>query len=158
MHQEKMRCTEAGLNTFEQENVSRYPQGDIMNAVRRGAITKGWNLGLRNPQAKKLAVDMYNGGCVDLHGCVPSGSGTLEGFSCAGGKDSMGPEMKEAYGYLNAPLLEDNFEYKPPDYMMGIKNSGPNSVAGWARAPGGSQVWEVMAEKYRAHLPAPGCG
>jgi hypothetical protein len=173
LHDEHSRCSEIGLNTFETLDTVRYPHGDIMNAVgvERGAITKSWNLGLRNPQAKKLTVDMYNSGCLDLHGCVPGVPGTLApdvpGFGCGGRVGSMGPAMSKAYDFLNAPFLEDGFEFKPPDYMQGIRDAGPNSVLGWARAPSGIRVWEKNAEAQRvisfkaAGLPvpsAPGCG
>ena len=166
LHDDQSRCSEIGLNTFEQVDTVRYPQGDIMNAVERGPITKSWNLGLRNPQAKKLTIDMYNSGCQDLHGCVPSVPGTLApgvpGFACGGPVGAMGPEMSKAYDFLNAPLLADGFEYRPPDYMMGIKNAGPNSVDGWKRTPQGSLMWEQKARAAHqvagAPQPAPGCG
>ncbi len=166
LHDEHSRCSEIGLNTFETLDTVKYPQGDIMNAVERGAITKAWNLGLRNPQAKKLTVDTYNGGCRDLHGCVPGVPGTLApdvpGFGCGGRVGSMGPAMSKAYDFLNAPLLADGFEYRPPDYMMGIKDAGPNSVDGWARTPQGAMVWKEKARKTwavaGAPQQAPGCG
>lgn len=166
LRNEKTACKEIGLNTFEDRDTMRFPQGDVMNVVARGAITKAWNLGLRNPQAKKLSVDVYNGGCLDVHGCVPGVPGTLApdvpGFECRGGVKSMGPEMNKAYDFLNAPLLADGFEYTPPDYMMGIKDSGPNSVEGWNRTPQGSLVWEEMARKTHQIVgppaAAPGCG
>jgi hypothetical protein len=164
LHDEHSRCSEIGLNTFEESDTVRYPQGDVMNTVARGAITKSWNLGLRNPQAKKLTVDMYNSGCVDLHGCVPGvpGDPDVPGFGCAGGVGSMGPAMSKAYNYLNSPLLADSFEFNPPDYMLGVKGSGPNSVDGWKRTPQGSLVWEEKARMVHAVAgspqQAPGCG
>ena len=149
----------------------RYPQGDVMNVIERGPITKAWNLGLRNPQAKKLTVDMYNSGCLDVHGCVPGVPGTLApgvpGFACTGAVQPMGAEMSAAYDYLNAPLLADGFEFHPPSYMMGIKDGGPNSVDGWRRAPGGGLAFQAKEERTRANafkaagLPVPqvpGCG
>ena len=167
------QCSEIGLNTFEQVDTMRYPQGDIMNAVKRGSITKAWNLGLRNPQAKKLSVDVFNGGCVDPHGCVAGvgGQGSLApdvpGFKCSGAAQRMGQEMSKAYDFLNAPLLEDGFEFRPPTYMMGLKDSGPNSVDGWAKTASGNHVFAEKADVLQAltfvasgRVPpvVPGCG
>lgn len=163
LHDENTACGEIGFNTFEDMDTTRYPQGDVMNVVGRGAITKAWNLGLRNPQAKKLTVDVYNGGCRDLYSCVPGVSSDVPDFGCKGNvRKSMGPDMQKAYNYLNAPLLADGFEYHPPDYMMGIKDSGPNSVEGWNRTSQGLLVWEKMAHDiHRVTGPpasGPGCG
>lgn len=149
LHNEQTGCSEIGLNTFETKDTTKFPQGDVMNIVARGAITKSWNLGLRNPQAKKLSVDTYNGGCLDVHGCVPSIPGMepdVPGFACGGAVGSMGPALHKAYDYMNAPFLGDGFEYKPPDYMMGIKDSGPNSVDGWKRTQQGVLTWEQKAK------------
>lgn len=165
LHSEDSKCSETGLNTFETLDTVRYPQGDVMNIVERGAITKSWNLGLRNPQAKKLTVDMYNSGCQDLHGCVPGVPGTLApdvpGFGCRGSISSMGEQMSKTYDFLNAPLLKDGFEYKPPSYMMGIKDGGPNSVDGWRRTAQGSLAWEEKARSMHHGAPQQqvhGCG
>ncbi len=172
LHEPQSSCAAVGFNTYEDRDTLRYPQGDVLNLVARGSITKDWNAGLRNPQAKKLAVDTFNGGCRDVHGCVPSPRGTLApevpGFACAGAVEtSFGPEMKAAYDYLNAPLLPGGFEYRPPSYMMGIRDSGPNSVRGWARTPDGRQVGaaveaarlEAASRAVGVPVPrAPGCG
>lgn len=136
-----------------------------MNVLRRGSIQKDWNAGLRNPQAKKLAVDVYNGGCQNTWGCVPTAVDQLApdvpGFSCPAGFSSMGPEMRSAYAYLNKPFLDDKYEFRPPPYMMGIKNDGPNSVDGWKRLPGGTPRYEKNVAAVLAAVEAdimPGCG
>lgn len=157
LREDDSRCSEIGLNTFESRDTVRHPQVDVMNMVARGAITKAWNLGLRNPQARRLTEDMYNGGCLDLHGCVPDADD--DGFSCTGRVGSMGSAMSKAYDYLNQPMLPGNFEYQPPSYMMGIKNDGPNSVTGWQRLPNGSLAWEENARRENPQQQqAPGCG
>lgn len=139
----RLKCGEISTNTFEDLNLARYPEGDILNEVKRGAIYKGWNLGLRNPQAKKLSIDSYNSGCVDLHGCVET-----QGFSCPPtGPVSFSTAMSETYDYLNAPFLPDGFEFTPPAYIMGIKDTGPNSVDGWQTAPNGVMAWKVIQEE-----------
>lgn len=153
------------LNSFEDKGTARYPQGDVMNFLRRGAIEKDWNAGLRNPQSKKLAVDVYNGGCRDTWGCVPTGPDQLApdvpGFACPAGVSSMGPEMRKAYAYLNKPFLADGYEFHPPEYMMGIKDAGVNSVDGWQRMPDGSTRSELQTAAFLASVsaqPVPGCG
>ena len=153
-------CGEVGFNTFETRNAMRYPAGDVMNQVARGPIYKDWNAGLRNPQAKKLTVDVYNSGCEDVFGCV-NGS-DHDGYGC--GKASRkvaSPEMDRAYAYLNAPYMQDGYEYVPPRYMMGIKDSGPNSVDGWNRTASGATVWAEQAQKQHPGKQSPGgngCG
>jgi hypothetical protein len=138
------------FNTFETENTLDYPQGDIMNTVARGMVSPVWNLGLRNPQAKKLTIDHYNGGCITPAGCVPDISGEPDGFRCFGSKESFGKEITRAYNYLNAPLLADGFEYTPPSYMQGIKVDGPNAATGWERPlPGLPREFETVAGNAR---------
>jgi hypothetical protein len=124
----------------------RFPQGDIMNEVERGSITKSWNAGLRNPQAKKLTVDTYNSGCVNPHGCVPGVSGNLSseepGFRCTGAAQTTGPALSKAYDFLNAPFLSGEYEFLPPKYMQGVKDFGPNSVTGWAHTASGGLLYQ----------------
>lgn len=167
LHESGHRCRDLPeLNSYEEVGTSKFPQGDVMNYLRRGTIQKDWNAGLRNPQAKKLTIDTYNGGCVDMWGCVPTGvdqlAPSVPGFSCHNTRlSSMGPEMKEAYAYLNRPLLRDGYEYNPPEYMMGIKNTGPNSVMGRVKHPSGSFAFEHkigVAANADGAQEVPGCG
>lgn len=131
-----MSCSALGLNTFEETQSLQYPKDDIMNSVARGAIYKNWNGGLRNPQAKKLATDVFNSGCQSLETCVPT-----DGFVCPGATARGSPELTAAYDFLNAPLLADGYEFHPPEYMMGVKDTGPNSVDGWKRVNNGHKAW-----------------
>lgn len=125
-------CRSLGLNAFEEGNVMRYPDGDVMNQVARGAIIKNWNGGLRNPQAKKLATDVFNSGCDDTYGCV----GT-SGFRCPGSDAAGSAALGAAYDFLNAPYMADSkYQYDPPGYMTGIKGTGPNSVTHPQQGPG----------------------
>lgn len=145
-------CGEIGFNTYETRNKMAYPEGDVMNQVARGPIYKNWNAGLRNPQAKKLSVDVFNGGCDDSYGCVG-----VSGFSCdAAGRKKSSPALDKAYAYLNAPFMEDGYEFDPPSYMMGIKDSGPNSVDGWKRTASGSVVWQQQARLLHPEKQTPG--
>lgn len=172
LHAANTKCTEDRFNKFETKNTLKYPQGDIMNTVSRGMVSPTWNLGLRNPQAKKLTIDHYNSGCVTPSGCVPQAPGGLApdvpGFQCFGTTESFGKEISKAYDYLNAPLLGDGFEFTPPSYMQGIKIDGPNSVSGWDRpSRGAAREYEILAGNSRtmafalAGVPEPsprGCG
>jgi hypothetical protein len=123
----------------------KFPDVDVMNTISRGAITKDFNAGLRNPQAKKLSYEMYNSGCEDLSGCVED-----RGYKCSGPIQTINEDLNKAYKYLNAPLLTDGYEFRPPSYMQGIKNRGPNSVNGWAHSDKkGSLEWEKLADQNR---------
>ena len=139
------RLQEAGLNTFEQGSADPWPpcgsHCDIFSEVNRGAITKGFNIGLKFQQSKPLNVETYNQGCVNPWGCVDSG-----GFACEGGISRFGPFMENRLKELNKPYDPTSQEYHPPQYMMGIKNGGINSVTGWDRTSQGPFVWAANAE------------
>ena len=134
------------FNHFEQREPVTYPQGDVMNRVRRGMITPAWQLGLRMSQRRPFSFDSYNSGCLDVHGCVadPSGSG---GYACQGPEAGAGKELAAAYDFLNAPLAPDGFEYKPPGYMLKHPIDGPNSIQGWSRDATGKTRWQAQAVK-----------
>jgi len=147
------RLGEVGLNTFEQGSRDPWPSCgehcDVFSELNRGAITKAFNLGLKFPQSKPLNVETYNQGCVNPWGCVDSG-----GFACEGGLSRFGPFMEARLKELNRPYDPSRQEYHPPQYMMGIKDGGINSVTGWARKGGqdGPFAWAAAAE---TKLPCP---
>jgi hypothetical protein len=138
------KCNEISLNTTEQVEMIEPPAPDIWNVLRRGAITKDWNTGLRNPQAKLMTVDTYNSGCSNPWGCISSG-----GYRCPGSKPKVSP-IQGMYDFLQAPLLTGTYkadlEYHPPAFMEGIKAGGPNSVTGWSKVgkEGQKYLWESM--------------
>lgn len=134
------RNEQAGLNTFEEGSADPLPacgsDCDIYSQVRRGAITKAFNLGLTFPQSKPLNVDTYNQGCLDPWGCVNN-----EGFTCRGAASGFSPFMDERLRDLNLPLDPTRLEYHPPRYMMGIKDNSVNSVTGWQKDAAGRARW-----------------
>jgi hypothetical protein len=150
LHAPAQRCGEISLNTFEQRNPDEFSAdcGDHCDAfagVQRGAITKAFNVGLvadrRAQQRKELNVDTYNGGCLDVWGCVDS-----DGFRCAGARDAgFGPFMRAQFDELDAPYDPSGAEYAPPPALQGLKAGTVNSVTGWRRAPGGDYAWRAAA-------------
>jgi hypothetical protein len=126
-----MKCASIGRQTCEVDETKTYPAGDVMNAISRGAITKDWNRGLRNPQAKQMTYDMYNGGCINPN-CVANSGYTCEGRQVG----DVSPQLDQTFARLKVPLVDDDYEYKPPPYMMGIKGNSPNSTSGWAMQDG----------------------
>jgi len=111
-----------------------------MQSLRRGSITKNFNEGLRNPQAKQLEISTYNSGCDNPWGCVSN-----TGYKCQGGHDNS-EGINKMYEYLNAPLLEgvyrEKSEYDPPAYAQGIKAGTVNSVSGWTLKQSGKWDWQ----------------
>jgi len=149
LHVPSMTCVErlqeVGLNTFEQGSADPWPpcgsHCDIFSEVNRGAITKGFNIGLNFQQSKPVNVETYNQGCANPWGCVNN-----DGFSCEGGISRFGPFMESRLKELNKPYDPTKQEYHPPQYMMGVKNGSVNSVTGWDRTPQGAFVWAANAE------------
>ena len=125
------------LLKWESVPVENPPLPDVMNYLKRGSIRHSPQAGLTNYQAPQMTYDMFNGGCVNPHGCKNS-----YGYSCQdGGKDPSLVEENEApsYAMLFASQV-GNFEYNPPSYVMGVKDSGVNSNYGWKRD---GDSWEL---------------
>ena len=163
LHEQGEACQPISFNTWETQSTEVYPAPDVMNYVKRGFIQRAENLGLRTPQGVMGHYDGFNSGCLDVHGCANNLQ--PNGYICPGkGLVSMGKEMKAAYSVLNSPFDSSGSEWNPPSYMMGIKDSGPNSVYGFAPAENGMKVYQVMAEKalaetgVKAALPPQKCG
>lgn len=128
-HEVTSRCSPTGaLNTWESISTSEPPSIDVLNSasLRRGQITALPNLGLRQPQGKKMTYDHFNNGCVNPQGCV-----NTEGFTCGGAPSQSSKQIDSLFAFLNAPYLPDGTEYAPPKYVMGLKAGGVNSVTGW---------------------------
>jgi len=147
VHDAAFVCREnrqTGLNTFEEGPADPLPECgsncDVYSQLMRGAITKGFNIGLSFPQSKPLNVETYNQGCADPWGCVDN-----LGFSCKGAVSHFGPSMDAQFKRLNAAYEPSGLEYHPPAYAMGIKNGTVNSVTGWSRGAGGRPAWESHA-------------
>ena len=138
------------FNVFEQRELMQHPRGDVMNQVRRGMITPAWQLGLRLSQRRPFSLDAFNSGCVDAHACAADAKDS-GGYTCAGGQSRPSAEFEAAYRFLNTPLASDDFEYKPPDYMLKGNVLGPDSVAGWA----GSK--RIAGPLWRENAPAEDC-
>ena len=135
-----VNCSENDFNTTEGIQSLTYPQPDIMESIKRGEIKKNFNSGLRNPQAKHLEVETYNGGCVNPWGCVSN-----NGHNCNSEK-KRNVEVNEMYDYLNQSYLTGTFqsslEYQPPLQMEGYKAGTINSVSGWKKDDDGSWMWQ----------------
>ena len=130
---------------FEVKSTSAPPEIDVLQSenLQRGSITAAWNLGLRNPQAKLMSTEMYNSGCVNPQGCVNS-----LGFKCVDQPVVRGGfALNSIYDTLNKPYMPDASEYKPPAYMMGMKNNTINSVTGWRKSGTGEFEWQQSAGK-----------
>ena len=138
-------CQERAFNTFEEGSSDPWPacgaDCDVFSRLNRGAITKDFNLGLSFPQSKALNVDTYNQGCLNPWGCVDNGD-----YSCRGQQSGFGAFMGERFTELMKPLDPSQFEYHPPDYVMGVKAGSVNSVSGWARTPQGQWAWELSSQ------------
>jgi|LauGreDrversion2_5_1035112.scaffolds.fasta_scaffold00665_9 hypothetical protein len=139
------RIAEVGLNTFEEGSADPWPgcgsKCDVFSQVNRGAITKGFNVGLTHQQSKALNVDVYNQGCSNPWGCVSNGE-----FSCRAPESRFGPYMDSHFKELNKAYDPSGTQYHPPQYMMGIKNEGINSVTGWKKATRGDFLWKERSE------------
>jgi hypothetical protein len=154
LHQSTPQCAPLPhrFNQFEQRSPEVYPRGDVMARVRRGAITPASQLGLRVSQRRAGDYGMYNGGCLDAHGCVPDAPGT-GGFRCPLPAAQPPAELQHFYDWLNRPLAQDRFEYQPPAFMMRRAwegtgpSSGPDSVLGWAADGDGVPRWEAEARR-----------
>ena len=138
-------CRERSLNTFEQGSSDPLPpcgvDCDVFSQVTRGAITKGFNIGLKHQQSKPLNVETYNQGCLNPWGCVDNGA-----FACEGGASRFGPFMDARFAELNKPYDPSALEFNPPRYMMGVKDLTPNSVSGWGKTSTGRLVWAANAD------------
>ena len=147
-----LKCQEISFNTTEEVVGIQNPDPDIWNYLKRGAITKEFNKGLRNPQAKLMTVDTYNGGCVDGWGCVAN-----TGFKCGENK-AQTSAINNMYDFLQSPLLtgvyKADLEYKPPPYMQGIKAGTANSVTGWDKTVGGQYVWADLNRQENPRVAA----
>ena len=114
------------------------PEPDALRQLRRGAVTVGWNLGLRSPQAHAAAPDVFNQGCHNPIGCKSRG----EAACVDPGSLRRSASLQRLFDRLNAPLLDDAADTRPPDYMMQHKRDTANAVSGWSRTEDGSFVWE----------------
>ena len=142
-HEATTKCEPFGFNTYETVDQRVLPKITYLSGEPAyGMITADTNAGLRMPQSRQFNIDAYNSGCVNPHSCVNSNE---LGFGCSGPVQQPAPMMKLLYDDLNAPFLSSDFEYKPTQYMMGIKNNTVNSVTGWNRDPAGTFVWEEGA-------------
>ncbi len=128
------------------------PEGDALASVRRGMIVPAADLGLRQSQRRPFRYDAYNGGCLGVNGCVPG-----DGYACQGPTVSGSSELQEAFAFLNAPFAPDDFESKPPKYMIRHPAEGPDSVVGWG-FDGGRPRWKAALEKIAKGVEPPeGC-
>ena len=118
LHDPSSTCEEIGFNRFE--TLSADP-----GSPEYGVLTQGYNIGLRQCQAKKLNIDEYNSGCINQYGCLSSPEN-----KCLGKPKKLNEVMEARYAKLNAPYDPSGSEYNPPQYMMGWKDGGVNSVTG----------------------------
>ena len=138
-------CEEISLNTTEEVKGVDPPEPDVWNSLKRGSIKKEFNAGLRNPQAKLMNVETYNGGCVNEWGCVANA-----GFRCPR-SEAHTSAIKGMYDWLQSPLLsgvsDPDLEYNPPEYMQGIKAGTANSITGWGRTADGTYKWAQLSRR-----------
>ena len=150
LHAEARRCGEISLNTFEERNPDEFSTScggdhcDAFSDVKRGSISKAFNVGLKSPLRKEMNVDTYNQGCVNPWGCVNN-----DGLLCVGSQEERRASwnfMREQYRDLNANYDPSLSELSPPSYSMGWKTGTVNSVTGWQRMPGSDRlVWQATS-------------
>ncbi len=141
LHDTTTRCEDAGFRVTDTVDQRVLPPVSYLSGEPTyGMLSVDVNGGLRLPQSRPLTVEAYNTGCVNPHGCV---NNEQDGFGCLGPVKKESPFMRALYTELQMPYAPDSFEMQPPpDYVVGTKATGVNSVTGWRVTPEGRYLWE----------------
>ena len=141
MYSTETSCEPVSFNKYETTDKRTLPTISYTSGEPSyGTITADVNAGLRFPQARQLSIETYNSGCVNPYGCV---SNPQEGFACHGAPKEPSPAISKLYSVLNKPYAPRSFELeRPPDYVVGIKENGVNSVSGWQLDAAGKWEWQ----------------
>jgi hypothetical protein len=134
-------CDAAGFNRYDTTMTGSGPPIQYTaGEPEYGVITNDVNAGLRLPQSRPLNLEEFNSGCVNPQGCVDQ-----KGYVCPGPVKTLSPFMSALYDELQSPVAPHSFdETVPPAYVTGIKETGVNSVAGWAR-DGSQLLWQAQS-------------